>query len=551
MRVDDPPLAIHARYVRAECGACAGNSAGGWRRWSASSAKLEALPSEYRLWSSEDVAQAVIETAILGGERPAQPPGPQSATYHRVYLVHQLASAGRYREALAAGAHIVPSPVTIPSAAAHLGRGNAHAALGCVDEARREHALALAGQRALGSLIMVEYTAWVELLLVILPYRADDLAARAGWRLKVRAPGRRRWAWTPPRRTARSPRCPSRSWRGAGPRRGGWRRPRVASAIVGYAQGARVALGTLARHQGEPDARLGAGARAAPGGPGRPRRGTATSRTASRRCSRSRRRWRSTRATWRRPGPGSRRTGAGWTGAARCSGGPSSGSLRARHAPGGRRPRQARAPRRGGPGARHRAAPAARPPRRPPPARRTRHRRRARHAEAARAPGRRPGAGRGLRRALRARPHPPRPGRAARRRGPADSREAAARRRPAPSSTAGGAPRPRPRRRPRRPPRRPAPIALALPAGPDRARGGGAAPGRGGPQQPRDCRALFLSPRTVQRHVANAYPKIGAHNRADATAYACATASPDARGRRAAYPAARNYIPRRITYFGG
>jgi len=34
------------------------------------------------------------------------------------------------------------------------------------------------------------------------------------------------------------------------------------------------------------------------------------------------------------------------------------------------------------------------------------------------------------------------------------------------------------------------------------------------------ARALFLSPRTVQRHVANVYLKIGAHNRAEATAYA-------------------------------
>ncbi len=32
--------------------------------------------------------------------------------------------------------------------------------------------------------------------------------------------------------------------------------------------------------------------------------------------------------------------------------------------------------------------------------------------------------------------------------------------------------------------------------------------------------ALYLSPRTVQRHVANLYPKIGAHCRAEATAYA-------------------------------
>jgi DNA-binding CsgD family transcriptional regulator len=34
------------------------------------------------------------------------------------------------------------------------------------------------------------------------------------------------------------------------------------------------------------------------------------------------------------------------------------------------------------------------------------------------------------------------------------------------------------------------------------------------------AQALFLSPRTVQRHIANLYLKIGAHNRAEATAYA-------------------------------
>jgi DNA-binding CsgD family transcriptional regulator len=34
------------------------------------------------------------------------------------------------------------------------------------------------------------------------------------------------------------------------------------------------------------------------------------------------------------------------------------------------------------------------------------------------------------------------------------------------------------------------------------------------------ARILFISPRTVQRHIANAYPKIGAHNKAEATSFA-------------------------------
>ncbi len=32
--------------------------------------------------------------------------------------------------------------------------------------------------------------------------------------------------------------------------------------------------------------------------------------------------------------------------------------------------------------------------------------------------------------------------------------------------------------------------------------------------------ALYLSPRTAERHVANIYLKIGAHSKAEATAYA-------------------------------
>ena len=41
------------------------------------------------------------------------------------------------------------------------------------------------------------------------------------------------------------------------------------------------------------------------------------------------------------------------------------------------------------------------------------------------------------------------------------------------------------------------------------------------------ARRLGITVHTVERHAANLYRKIGARGRADATAYACAAASPD------------------------
>ena len=41
-----------------------------------------------------------------------------------------------------------------------------------------------------------------------------------------------------------------------------------------------------------------------------------------------------------------------------------------------------------------------------------------------------------------------------------------------------------------------------------------------GPCNRQVAQALFFSPRTVQRHVADVYPKIGVHRRAEATIHA-------------------------------
>ena len=72
----------------------------------------------------------------------------------------------------------------------------------------------------------------------------------------------------------------------------------------------------------------------------------------------------------------------------------------------------------------------------------------------------------------------------------------------------------------------------------------------------RIAQALFLSPRTVQRYVANIYSKIGAHRRAGTTACAIrhGLARPTVLRRCVsnARPAPELHTPRRrITYFGG
>ena len=77
-----------------------------------------------------------------------------------------------------------------------------------------------------------------------------------------------------------------------------------------------------------------------------------------------------------------------------------------------------------------------------------------------------------------------------------------------------------------------------------------------GQRNRRIAQALFLSPRTVQRHVANIYSKIGAHRRAGTTACAIrhGLARPTVLRRCVsnARPAPELHTPRRrITYFGG
>ena len=155
-------------------------------------AELDELPGEYHLRSNDDLALAIIETCLSadGSQLPAQTVSvntPLSTTPQRGVLVNWLGHSGRYREALAMGETFITTMrkalgagyVRIyQSHAGRLGLGHALAALGRPGEARHEYALAREGFTALGEAYMVEYVCWVELLMIAVPYEADRVAER-------------------------------------------------------------------------------------------------------------------------------------------------------------------------------------------------------------------------------------------------------------------------------------------------------------------------------------------------------------------------------------
>ena len=452
--------------IRAGAG---GDGAGGRRRWRRCPASTAGGPADQVALATIAALLPEASGATLPTHaRTASPAAPGPAATSSNWYGH----TGRYREALALGeADRRRRPGRRPGAARcrrpvrarPCPRGAGPAGRGAARRIARCRADLYAAQRRVHGRVQL----WSELLLVVLPYQADDLAERA----RLAAEAARAWAagaghghrhavrrsqadlplallegrWAEARRLAR----------GRARRRDRSATPRARSRRSGV----------LARQQGDARGRLGAGARAPPGGAGH-RAGRLPTSTTPSRCRPSRRTWRSTRATWRPPGDWIAAHGRwlAWSGAvlwqsdhhrlqARLAA--ASGDLAAARAHAEAALARATEPRQPlALLAAHRAA------------RRAGHRRRA--ARRGRGPPRRrPRPGRRLRRALRAGPDPAGAGRgAARRRGAAT---AGGRRspRPAPPSTASapGPPSPAPRRWPPAWPPPPAPPARPPPFG--------------------------------------------------------------------------------------
>lgn len=143
-------------------------------------------------------APAVIRT-LLGEDPPADPAHPmyqidagepprRAPVFARCILATWLGFGGHYREAIEVGEAIVEEMTeaygeahlrTVPGASGHFALGQAYAAMGRTDEARRELALARQGYTLVGDSSMADVAVWSELLYTVLPFQADRPVERA------------------------------------------------------------------------------------------------------------------------------------------------------------------------------------------------------------------------------------------------------------------------------------------------------------------------------------------------------------------------------------
>jgi DNA-binding CsgD family transcriptional regulator len=126
-------------------------------------------------------ASLLAELAVDVTELPA-------VNLQRRMLAHWLSQTGRYHEAVVVGESFLNNALTATDAdhrlrarvhPAHFALGHAYAALGRPDDARQQYALGRAGVTALGDHVMVEHSIWFEIRTVMISYRADQIDERS------------------------------------------------------------------------------------------------------------------------------------------------------------------------------------------------------------------------------------------------------------------------------------------------------------------------------------------------------------------------------------
>ena len=162
----DRPLALQARFLRAHLRCLGGDLRAGLAELPGVVAELEGLPPP--------------ELAAVGAPQPFMDMLCLDDRWVPGQLAEWLAHAGRYAEARALAAELAARPGAVPGAPLNLARGLAqmHALLGQPDEAERAFATLADAYHTRGNLHMATEIKADALRLVLLPYRADRVGDR-------------------------------------------------------------------------------------------------------------------------------------------------------------------------------------------------------------------------------------------------------------------------------------------------------------------------------------------------------------------------------------
>lgn len=264
LEADDRLLAAHLRFSRGRLLALRGEIRRGLAVMEREVIVLDALPGEQQR-DGTTLALAMLAGLSSADERvsspPTQAPTAPTMTSSRGTLVGWFGHVGRYREVLTTAEAVMLALATGqesdwfgPSATGQLGLGHAYAALGRPAMAREAFARTRAARYADNDAHMVGFTLWSELLLVILPYQADDVVERT--RLVAEAAR----AWERARGTITDTPHDDPTDLPLAMLEGRWAeaeqlaRATLTAATAGHAHGAIGSLGVLAWWQGAPDA---------------------------------------------------------------------------------------------------------------------------------------------------------------------------------------------------------------------------------------------------------------------------------------------------------
>ncbi len=196
-RVDnDPVLAAYAGYARGSQMCMNGNIRQGIPEIRHGVMEIDSLLHTHAVPATEERAVAAIQQLLpddgadqgsVNDEQARDVSRVPAVNQQRGILVNWLAHSGNYREAIAVGTAYIEEMVAAfedahlqrpQCVAGHLGLGNANAGLGRPADAQKEYRLARNGFRSVGDYAMAEHAIDLELLMVHIPYRADRLTER-------------------------------------------------------------------------------------------------------------------------------------------------------------------------------------------------------------------------------------------------------------------------------------------------------------------------------------------------------------------------------------